>query len=147
MKTIQKIIIGMGITGLAVLPLTARPTISVNIGVPVPAVIVQPTPPPPPPPVVVTPVYPESYVWDGYENVGVVGGQYYYLGPGNVWLALDADRQARFHDWERGHADWRDHAIHNDHYRQAPIREEQERSPDIHKDRVDDGHRDQSPGH
>ena len=116
----------MGITGLAVLPLTAGPTVSVQVGVPVPPPpVVVVTPPPPPPPVVVMPVYPESYVWDGYEYVGVVGTQYYYLGPDKVWLTLDVDRQARFHEWEKVHADWRDHAIHNDIYRG--------RSPDTHK--------------
>jgi hypothetical protein len=70
------------------------------------------------PPVEVAPVMiPDSYVWDGYENVGLVGGQYYYLGPGNVWLFCDPFRLDRFHGWERGHADWRDHAVRNDRYR------------------------------
>lgn len=60
---------------------------------------------------------PDSYVWDGVEFVGVVGGAYFYLGPGDVWLACGPDRLARFHDWERFHADWRDHAIRNDRFR------------------------------
>jgi hypothetical protein len=37
------------------------------------------------PPVIEEPVMvPETYVWDGYENVGVVNGQYFYLGAGDV---------------------------------------------------------------
>lgn len=82
-------------------------------------------PPPPvvevaPPPVEVAPVeveVPDAYVWDGVEFVGVVGDQYYYLGPGDVWLICDAGRLDRFHGWERGHGDWRDHAIRNDRFR------------------------------
>ncbi|MFZ1074734.1 MAG: hypothetical protein WAO21_15030 [Verrucomicrobiia bacterium] len=71
-----------------------------------------------PPPVEVAPVMvPDSYAWDGYEYVGLVGDQYYYLGPGNVWVFCEPFRLERFHGWERGHADWRNHAIRNDHYR------------------------------
>lgn len=62
-------------------------------------------------------VYPDYYVWDGYEYVGVVGGQYYYLGPGRVWLHCEPWRLERFHGWERYHSDWHTHAIHNEHYR------------------------------
>lgn len=71
----------------------------------------------PAPAVEVTVGVPDDYVWDGYEYVGVVGDQYYYLGPGNVWLVADPFRLDRFHGWERGHADWRAHAIRNDRYR------------------------------
>jgi hypothetical protein len=60
---------------------------------------------------------PDSYVWDGVEFIGVVGGAYFYLGPGNVWLACDPVRLERFHGWERHHPDWRDHAIRNDRFR------------------------------
>jgi hypothetical protein len=76
-----------------------------------------------PAPVVVAPapvepvMVPDNYVWDGVEYVGVVGGAYFYLGPGNVWLACGPDRLERFHGWERYHADWRDHAIRNDRFR------------------------------
>src|SRR5580704_406898 len=52
-----------------------------------------------PPPVVVEtePVMiPDGYVWDGYEYVGLVGDQYYYLGPGSVWLLADPFRLERF---------------------------------------------------
>jgi hypothetical protein len=76
-----------------------------------------------PPPVVVAPEpvveVPDSYVWDGVEYVGVVGGQYFYLGPDNVWLVCDPVRLERFHGWERYHPDWRTHAIHNDRFRNA----------------------------
>ena len=80
---------------------------------------------PPPPAVVVEPpavvVVPDYYVWDGYEYVGVVDGQCYYLGPGNVWIVCDPVRLGRFHDWELGHADWQAHAIHNTRYRNGSV--------------------------
>ena len=60
---------------------------------------------------------PDYYVWDGFEWVGVVGGQYCYLGPNNVWLVCEPFRLERFHGWERGHSDWREHSIHNDHFK------------------------------
>jgi len=60
---------------------------------------------------------PESYVWDGVEFVGLVGDQYFYLGPGNVWLVAEPFRLERFHGWERDHRDWRDHATPNDRFR------------------------------
>src|SRR5882724_10667051 len=71
-------------------------------------------------PVVVArgPVYvPDGYASDGYEDVGVVGDQYFYLGPGNVWLLCERFRLERFHGWERNHHDWREHAIRNDRFR------------------------------
>jgi len=72
----------------------------------------------PPPEVYVGPVMvPDYYAWDGYEYVGYVGDQYYYLGPGNVWLYCEPFRVERFHHWEGGHGDWRNHATRNDHYR------------------------------
>ena len=70
------------------------------------------------PPVVVEPVMvPEAYTWDGVEYVGLVGDQYFYLGPGDVWLVAGPDRLGRFHGWERGHPDWRNHATRNDRFR------------------------------
>lgn len=48
---------------------------------------------------------PDGYAWDGYEYVGFVGDQYYYLGPGNFWLLAEPWRLDRFHGWERGHPD------------------------------------------
>ena len=87
----------------------------VGLGFPVvtvaPAVVVGPS-------VVVAPVMvPESYAWDGVEYVGLVGDQYFYLGPGDVWLVAGPDRLAYFHGWERGHPDWRNHATRNDRFR------------------------------
>jgi hypothetical protein len=88
-----------------------------------PPPVVYAAPPPvvyaaPPPDVYAAPVMiPDSYVWDGYEYVGFVGDQYYYLGPGNVWLFCEPFRLERFHGWERDHGDWRNHAIRNDRYR------------------------------
>lgn len=69
------------------------------------------------PPAVMLGTVPDSYVWDGDEYVGLVGNNYYYLGPNHDWLRLDAPRLGRFHDWEKVHTDWRSHAIHNEHYR------------------------------
>jgi len=71
-----------------------------------------------PEPVVEGPVMvPDQYTWDGVEYVGLVGDQYFYLGPGNMWLVADPFRLDRFHGWERGHPDWREHATHNDRFR------------------------------
>jgi len=74
----------------------------------------------PPPAIEVAPPVvevPDSYAWDGAEFVGVVGGAYFYLGPGNFWLVCEPFRLERFHGWERDHRDWRDHATRNDNYR------------------------------
>ena len=67
-----------------------------------------------PPQAVVEVGVPDSYVWDGVEFVGVVGGQYMYLGAGGGWLVCDAGRLDRFHGWERGHPDWRKTAVRNE---------------------------------
>ena len=80
-----------------------------------------------PAPAVTVEAVPDYYVWDGYEYVGVVGGQYYYLGPGNVWIVCEPFRLARFHDWERVHPDWHAHAIHNDRYRHGYRDRDQDR--------------------
>ena len=115
MKTIKIIAFSIGITTLATV--AAVSGLSVQIIVPVPVV----TPPPvvvaPAPAVTVEVGVPDSYAWDGYEYIGVVGTQYYYLGPGNVWVVMDPVRLARFHDWEKIHADWRTHATANVRYR------------------------------
>jgi hypothetical protein len=85
-----------------------------------PSVVI--TAPAPPAPVVVaapapTVIVPDDYYYDGTEYVGVVGGQYYYLGSDNNWVVMDPVRLHRFNDWQRGHADWQTHAVHNDRYR------------------------------
>lgn len=79
-------------------------------------VVVTPTPPA----ATVAPVVPESYVWDGNEYVGVVGDNYYYLGPGNVWMTMDKQQMRRFEKWEHNHKDWRAHETHNVKYRNGP---------------------------
>jgi hypothetical protein len=112
MKTGKLIILALGISILAALQSIAAVGIGVQINVPSPVVVA-------PAPTVAVQAVPDSYVWDGTEYVGVVGSQYYYLGPGNVWLTLDGPRVARFHEWERSHADWRAHAIRNDRFRQG----------------------------
>lgn len=111
----------VGLSTLAAMSSMARDGVSLQINVPAPVVTI------PAPAVTVT--VPDSYVWDGTEYVGVIGTQYFYLGPGDVWLAADAPRLARFHDWEHAHPDWRDHAIRNEKYRrdakghEAPLRD------------------------
>jgi len=84
-----------------------------------PPTVVVPQPVMVPQPVVIAePVMvPEAYVWDGYEFVGFVGNQYFYLGPGNIWLVAEPFRLERFHGWERDHRDWREHAIRNEQFR------------------------------
>jgi hypothetical protein len=110
MKTKKLVVLVFGMTVLAALPAMAGVGVGVRIDVPAPVVVV-------PAPAVTVQAVPDSYVWDGTEYVGVVGSQYYYLGPGNVWLTLDGPRVARFHEWERGHADWRSHATRNERFR------------------------------
>ncbi|HSY42293.1 MAG TPA: hypothetical protein VK811_00175, partial [Candidatus Acidoferrum sp.] len=70
--------VAMGL-GMA-LPCIAGPAIIITPPAPPTVVISAPMPPP----VVVAPapvaVVPDDYYYDGTEYVGVVGGQYYYLG-------------------------------------------------------------------
>ena len=83
-------------------------------------IVIAPPPPvveAPPPPVATVDVVPDSYVWDGYEYVGVVGDQYYYLGPGNVWLFCDPVRLDHFHAYIGIHPDWRVHMTVNARFR------------------------------
>jgi hypothetical protein len=109
MKT--KLFLASALTGITTLSAQAGIGIGISIGVPAPPPVVVTAP------AVTVAVVPDSYVWDGTEYVGVVNGQYFYLGAGNVWVACDPARLARFHGWEKDHADWRTHAIRNDHYR------------------------------
>ena len=124
-------IITIGVSSLATWNLMSQQPVVVVSSV-APAVVVSS-----PAPVTVTAV-PDSYVWDGYEYVGLVGSQYYYLGPGNVWLSLDAPRLARFHGWEKVNAGWRDHAIRNENYRHdahghvVPLRDDRSHDADRH---------------
>jgi|HubBroStandDraft_4_1064222.scaffolds.fasta_scaffold492666_1 hypothetical protein len=125
MKTNTRItlICATGILGAAALTSNARPPVFF-VPLPPPPIVV--APPPPPPVVVVQPLapavtvnvgVPDAYVWDGDEYVGVIGDQYYYLGPGNVWLPLTSDRLVFFHDWEKHNKNWMKHAIRNEKYR------------------------------
>lgn len=148
MKTIKIIALLTGITSLAALTSMSGPAIIVRVPAPVitvqvpaPAVTVEVPAP------AVTVEVPDAYVWDGVEFVGVVGTQYYYLGPDHVWLVCDPVRLARFHGWEKGHADWRAHATHNDLYRSdahshvAPLHDNTAHSQDKDKDEdKDHGH-------
>jgi hypothetical protein len=114
MKTTKIIIGSVGLVVLATITAISGPTIVV----PAPVVVA-------PAPVVVAPApavsvaigVPDVYVSDGVEIVGVIGTQYVYLGPGDVWVVMDAPRLVRFHEWEKTHADWQVHATVNVKYR------------------------------
>jgi hypothetical protein len=81
---------------------------------------------------------PETYVAVDGVFFGFVGEDCVYLGPGGVWMACEPWRLDHFHDWERGHRDWREHmAIHNDRFRR-----------DVHGHSVDrEGHVTDRSGH
>ena len=77
-----------------------------------------------PPPAVPQVAVPGSYVWDGRQYVGMVGNQYYYLGPGNAWVIMDPARMNYFRGWARTHPNWRAHATRNTRYRtMGPVRQ------------------------
>ncbi|HEY1716709.1 MAG TPA: hypothetical protein VGH42_00255 [Verrucomicrobiae bacterium] len=115
----------MFVSGCVVRP-DGRVTFAPIVVAPAPVVVA------PPPATVEVAAVPDDYVWDGYEYVGVVGDQYYYLGPGNVWLVCDPVRLERFHGWEGSHRDWRVHAIRNDRYRNDAHGHYQPRRDDRH---------------
>ena len=142
MNATKKIIIVVSMSSLAALPLMAGPAVTVQV--PAPVVTVQVPAPAPP---VVTVAVPDAYVWDGVEFVGLIGDQYYYLGPGDVWLPFDAVRVARWHDWERDHADWRTHAIRNELYRHDAHGHIMPRHDDQGHDKDKDGDKDHDQGH
>jgi hypothetical protein len=109
-------VIGL-VSGLT-LTCSAGPGIIISVPAPPTVVISAPAPPS----VVVAPaptvaVVPDDYVWDGTEYVGVVGGQYYYLGPGGAWVVCDPVRFHRFQGYISIHPDWRGHMTHNVNYR------------------------------
>ena len=141
MKAQLKYVVPIAAVGIAsMLTCVAGPTIIVT-----PPSVVVTAPVPAPPPVVVAPtveVVPDTYTWDGDEYVGVVGDQYYYLGPGNAWVVMDAPRLARFHGWEHDHADWRDHAIRNVKYRNHAPDHGPEHVQPAHDDHPDNDHHD-----
>ncbi len=163
MKTSIKYILpgiaALGVASVVAYRCFAGPTIIVSP----PTIVVNPAPAPPPTIVVAPEPVPDEYVWDGYEYVGVVGAQYYYLGPGNVWIACDPVRLHRFQTWQVAHADWHTHAIHNDHYRTvyhdhpkaAPVHDEHAPvhqddhvvHPDSHSDNHPDSHTDHDHDH
>jgi hypothetical protein len=136
MNAKNKIAIVMGVSSLAAWTLMSGPVVTVQV--PAPVVTVQT----PAVTVTVGPV-PDVYCWDGYEYVGMVGAQFFYLGPGNVWLVCDGPRLVRWHDWERAHADWHDHAIRNVNYR----RDAQGHEAPRHDDHGHDKDKDHDRGH
>jgi len=137
MKTESKIAMMMAATSLAVMPVLAGPGISIQVGVPAPPPVVVVTAPAP---VVTVAVVPDSYVWDGTEYVGIVGDQYYYLGPDNAWVVMDPPRLARFHVWVGAHGDWRSHAIVNEKYRYDAHHNYAPYKGDHHDQDADHGH-------
>lgn len=73
-----------------------------------------------PPPVVVAPTpvaFPPNYWWDGFQFVGMVGNQVYYLGPGNVWTPMDPVHLGHWQTWQRTNPNWRNRSIPNTRYR------------------------------
>ena len=131
MNMINRTKMMMGLGGLAVATLISGCVVRPYGGVDVYA----------PAPVVTVDVYPNYYVWDGYEYVGIVGGQYYYLGPGEVWFRCEPFRVTRFHEWESYHSDWRAHAIYNNRYRHSYLAHDDR---DSHRDRGHRGHNDEN---
>ena len=123
MKTRNKITLvlsglalGMAAPGPAGAQVAPPPPPPVQAPAPAPAPAVNAQVPVPAPPVVM-PGVPDEYVWDGHEYVGIIGNQYYYLGPGNLWMVLDPARLERFRAWQAAHADWHHHMTVNKLYR------------------------------
>jgi hypothetical protein len=155
MKT--KLVIGITVMAMVATVSAQRVRVGIGIGIGAPApepVVVVPAPPPvvvvaPAPVVTVAVGVPDYYAWDGVEFVGVIGTQYVYLGPDDVWIVCDPVRLGRFHDWERVHADWRAHATANVKFRSdanihaAPMRGDNDAGPDHFKD----SDRDRDHGH
>jgi len=84
-KRIKKIIaLVTGITGLATLTSMSGPVVIVQP--PAPVVTVQVPAP------VITVAVPDAYVWDGFEFVGIVGMDYFYLGQSGWRVFKDGRR-------------------------------------------------------
>lgn len=105
----------------------------------------------PPPVVMTTTPVPETYVWDGAEYIGMVNGQYYYLGPGSVWIPMDSPRMNRFHAWQHSNPNWQAHVTRNTRYRNTnhipqpqPMRHVP--PPNPNQNQQHDGHN-VNPGH
>lgn len=111
MKTTKTINLAMGLATLTMAAFLSGCVVTPYGGVAVEA--------PPPAVSVDVDVYPDDYWWDGYEYVGIVGGRYYYLGPGSVWIVCEPFRVERFEAWEHHHPDWRVHATPNERFRPA----------------------------
>jgi len=131
MKTKKIIGIALGISSVATMSLLSGCVVRPYGGVVVSA---------PPAEVSVEAGVPDDYVWDGYEYVGLVGDQYYYLGPGNIWIVCDPVRLARFHDYVRVHPDWHAHVTINERYRTDARGHYQPRHPAQPEKRDDHGY-------
>jgi|SRR5579862_6308486 len=133
-QTVKVIALAIAITGQATVTSVSGPVVTVQV--PAPVVTVQA----PAPAITITMVVPDTYVWDGFEFVGVVGNQCLYLGDGGYWLPCDTLRLRRFHTWEKANADWRAHAIENVRYRVDARGHIHPWHGDKHSDRDDHGH-------
>ncbi|HEX3628621.1 MAG TPA: hypothetical protein VH280_24695 [Verrucomicrobiae bacterium] len=109
MKTRFRFIVGIATMGIAcALAWSSQATVIFH---PPRTVVTQP-------PVIMAPV-PDFYVWDGNQFVGVVGNQYVFLGPGNVWMPMDPTRMRHFNSWATSHPNWRRQATRNTRYRRG----------------------------
>jgi hypothetical protein len=146
MKSNYKYILSGAIGLVSALALPCMAGAGIVITAPAPSVVISAPPPPAvvvsaPAPVVT--VAPDDYYYDGTEYVGIVNGQYYYLGPDNAWVVMDPVRLHRFNVWIGAHPDWRTHyAVHNVKYRGAPAHYAQPMHDDHAYDHSDYNHSD-----
>jgi hypothetical protein len=126
----------VGLVSALALPCMAGSAIIITPPAPPTVVISAPAPPVP---VIVAPptvaIVPDDYYYDGTEYVGVVDGQYYYLGPGNAWVVMDPVRLHRFNVWIGAHPDWRTHYVtHNVKYRGTPAHSPAHNAQPMHEE-------------
>lgn len=121
---------------------------NIYITPPAPPTVIITAPAPPPPAVVV--VFPDYYIWDGDEYVGIVSDQYYYLGPDHVWIVMDPVRLHRFQIYVHDHPDWHGHMTHNVKYRSQDRDRDRDRTEparDTHSNKPQDDHKDSHNDH
>jgi hypothetical protein len=76
----------------------------------------RPTTAPPMAPTTPALTAPAQYVWDGYQYVGIVDGQYYALGANNVWMPMTPAQLRVFFAWQRANPNWAANQIRNTQY-------------------------------
>jgi hypothetical protein len=129
------------VCGMA-LPSAAGPNVIITPPAPPTVVITAPAPPPP----TTVMVVPDTYIWDGDEYVGVVGDQYYYLGPNSIWIVMDPVRLHRFQGYMHDHPDWRGHMVKNEKYRDHDRDRDRDRTEPMHNQPMND-HKDHDFDH